>query len=202
VNRLADLLLRGYARQQAADVAPHVFGRRVLDLGAGEGYVAAVLGRDASRWVCGVDVGRFRRAPLAYAAYDGARLPFADEVFDTTLLLLTLHHCAAPERVLDEAVRVTRRRLIVTESVYRTRLERFWLDRLDGPVNGLRHGGAMAVPLGFRRPEAWEALFASRGLRLTASRWLGSRWERLIHHPRLFVLDTRPADRCSALADA
>jgi SAM-dependent methyltransferase len=196
VSRLVQALLAWYARQQAGDVAPHVIGPRVLDLGAAEGYVAAALHR-AGSWVCGVDVGRFRRVAVPYVAYDGGRLPFADGVFDTALLLLTLHHCRAPERVLDEAIRVTRQRLIVSESVYRSRLERFWLRRLDGPVNRPRHGGAMAVPLGFRRPEAWRALFESRGLLVTRTRWLGTRWERLIHHPLLFVLD-KPARHGSA----
>ena len=48
----------------------------------------------------------------------------------------------------------------------------------------------MPVPLGFRRAEEWEQLFASRGLALCATRWLGGRLERLIHHPYMFVLDT------------
>jgi len=66
--------------------------------------------------VCSVDVGLFSKAPLPYVAYDGLRLPFADATFDTTLVLLTLHHCAAPEPVLDEALRVTRQRLRSTSS--------------------------------------------------------------------------------------
>jgi len=41
-----------------------------------------------------------------------ARLPFVDATFDTTLISLALHHCADPEGVLDEGIRVTRFRLI------------------------------------------------------------------------------------------
>ena len=181
-----DPLLRRYARGQARDVAPWIVGERVLDLGAGEGHVAAVLGR---RRVCAVDVGPFRRAAVPYTVYDGRRLPFGDAVFDTTLLLLTLHHCDEAAAVLDEAVRVTRRRLVVTESVYRNARDLFWLRTLDGRVNRLRHDGRMPVPLAFKTPEGWEALFASRGLHTVATRWLGSRWERLIHHPLLWALD-------------
>lgn len=88
---------------------------------------------------------------------------------------------------------MTRRRLVVTESVYRTRLERFWLDLLDGRLNAYRHDGRMPVPFAFRRSEAWEALFAARGLDAVHTRWLGAWWERLVHHPRLFVLETRAA---------
>jgi SAM-dependent methyltransferase len=182
-------VLRRYAEQEAATVAPLVVGRRVLDLGGGEGYVAASLRRRTAVWVCAADVGPYRRAPVPYVSYDGARLPFPAGAFDTTLLLLTLHHCERPGAVLDEAVRVTRRRLIVTESVYRTRLDRFWLDCLDGRLNHCRHGGAMPAPLAFRSPAGWQALFASRGLRLRETRWLGAWWERLVHHPLLFVLD-------------
>jgi SAM-dependent methyltransferase len=187
--RLVDALLRRYAAGEAEDIRPFVVGRRVLDLGAGEGWVGGALARHGLT-TCGADVGPFARVDGAYVVYDGARLPFAPATFDTTLLLLTLHHCASPETVLDEAVRVTRSRLIVTESVVRNGRDRFWLELLDGRVNRLRHGGRMPAPLGFRRAEQWGALFASRALHPVATLWLGGRLERLIHHPVAFVLDT------------
>jgi len=136
-----------------------------------------------------VDVGPFLLARAPYAVYDGARLRFRESAFDTTLLSLVLHHCVTPEAVLREAVRVTRTRLLVVESVYRNSRERFWLDLLDGRLNGYRHGGVMNVPRAFRRPDEWRALFESRGLRLIALEWLGGRLERLVHHPLLFVMD-------------
>jgi SAM-dependent methyltransferase len=194
--RLLETFLRRYARAQARDVGPFLVGRRVLDLGAGEGHVTARL-RRGGPWACGVDVGAFRREDGPYVAYDGKRLPFPDRAFDTTLLLLTLHHCQAPELVLDEAVRVTRRRLIVTESVYRNRLDHFWLVHLDRWLNRLRHAGRMAVPLAFRPADGWQALFDARGLRLVTTGWLGSRWERLVHHPRLYVLDVPGGHRAA-----
>jgi SAM-dependent methyltransferase len=188
--RLFRTFLRWYAAREATAVAPFVLGRRVLDLGAGEGYVAAWLRERSGVWTAGVDVARFRRTRVPYVAYDGARLPFPDAAFDTTLILLTLHHCAKPEGVLDEALRVTRRRVIVTESVYRNARERCWLDLWDGRLNALRHDGRMPVPFAFRRPEEWQVLFASRGLQTVERRWIGPWWERLVHHPLMFVLDT------------
>jgi SAM-dependent methyltransferase len=181
--RLLEAFLRRYAAGQARDVAPWIVGSRVLDLGAGEGFVTGALGAGVA-----VDVGPFRRIPVPYVVYDGAALPFGEATFDTTLLLLTLHHCDDAEAVLDEAVRVTRHRLIVTESVPRTWLDLLWLRALDGRFNRLRHGGRMAAPLAFRTDAAWATLFAARGLRPIAAAWLGSRTERLIHHPRLYVL--------------
>jgi len=182
-------LLRRYAETQAVAVAPFVVGQRVLDLGAGEGYVGAALARCAGVRVCSADVGPFGRAGGAYAVYDGERLPFGDGAFDTTLILLTLHHCADAARVLHEAARVTRARLVIVESVWRNALDLFWLRLLDGPVNRLRHDGAMARATQFRRPEEWERLFHARRLACVATRWLGSRAERLVHHPLLWALD-------------
>jgi SAM-dependent methyltransferase len=187
VRRLLELLLRRYARAQTRDVAPWIVGSRVLDLGAGEGYVAARL-LAPDRVVCAADVGAFRRAPVPYTIYDGARLPFTDAALDTTLLLLVLHHCDRPETVLDEARRVTRHRLIVTESVYRNRRDLLWLRLLDPRVNRLRHEGRMPPPTNFRTREDWEGLFASRSLRPVTTRWLGGPPERLVHHPVLWVI--------------
>ncbi len=192
--------LRWYARGEAAAVAPFTTGARVLDLGAGEGYVAAALARSGGGWTVSCDVGDFHRVSGPYVVYDGERLPFRDGAFGTTLILLALHHCSDPEGVLDEAVRVTRQRLIVMESVFRNPLDRFWLELLDGRLNVRRHGGAMNVPLAFRTPEGWRALFASRGLSLIEMQWLGAWWERFVHHPALFVLEKPLAARGRHLA--
>jgi SAM-dependent methyltransferase len=197
VTGVVQALLRRYARGEAAAVAPWIVGRRVLDVGAGEAYVAAALRECAAASVLSADVGLFARAPGPYVVCDGGRLPLADGAVDTTLLLFTLHHCADPERVLDEALRVTRRRLLVLESVYRNRRDRFWLDLLDGRVNRFRHGGRMAPALAVRPAPGWLELFRARGLDVRAMQWLGSRLERLIHQPLLFVLDvpSAPGDR-------
>jgi SAM-dependent methyltransferase len=195
VSGAVERLLRWYAQRQTAAIREFVVGRRVLDLGAAEAYVAAALADRTGTWACGVDIGAYRRAGVPYVVYDGGRLPFQDASFDTTLLLLTLHHCDAPEVVLDEAIRVTRRRLVVTESVYRTRLERFWLDALDGRVNRFRHDSAMPPALHVRPPQAWARLFETRALSVVATRWLGSALERLVHHPVLWALDVAPEGR-------
>src|SRR2546425_1725554 len=173
--RLLQAFLRRYAHDEARALLPWVRGPRLLDLGAGEGWVAEALRTRAAVWACAVDVGPFRLAAEPYVVYDGARLPFGDGAFDTTLLSLALHHAETPEAVLDEAVRVTRGRLLVVESVYRDRLERFWLDLLDGHLNRHRHGGRLNGPLVFRRPPQWRALFRSRGPGVVGPDWLGPR---------------------------
>src|SRR2546427_5174317 len=161
--RLLQAFLRRYAHAEARALLPWIRGPRLLDLGAGEGWVAEALRTRAAVWACAVDVGPFRLAAEPYVVYDGARLPFGDGAFDTTLLSLALHHAETPEAVLDEAVRVTRGRLLVVESVYRDRVERFWLDLLDGHLNRHRHGGRMNVPVAVKSPAEWPARPRARG---------------------------------------
>jgi SAM-dependent methyltransferase len=189
IARLLQASLCRYAESEAEAIAPFLVGRCLLDLGAGEGYVSAALQRRTGTWTCAVDVGCYRRMPVPYLIYDGSRLPFDDAAFDTTLISLALHHCADPEVVLDEALRVTRSRLIILESVYRHRWERLCLERLDVWLNRYRHGGEMHRPLAFKRAEEWQQVFETRSLRTIDRRWLGSRWARLVHQPLLFVLE-------------
>src|SRR2546425_8287031 len=161
--RLLQAFLRRYAHAEARALLPWIRGPRLLDLGAGEGWVDEALRTRAAVWAWAVDVGPFRLAGEPYVVYDGARLPFGDGAFDTTLLSLALHHAETPEAVLDEAVRVTRGRLLVVESVYRDRLERFWLDLLDGHLNRHRHGGRMNGPPRLRRPTEWRGRLHAAG---------------------------------------
>jgi ubiquinone/menaquinone biosynthesis C-methylase UbiE len=188
-TRILQAFLRRYAELEAEVIAPYLVGERLLDLGAGEGYVAAALRWRTGIWTCAVDIGRFQRTPGPYLVYDGARLPFVDAMFDTTLILLALHHCADPEGVLDEALRVTRFRVIVLESVYRNRWERSCLERMDSWLNRYRHGGKMSIPLAFKKPKEWQQMFDARALQIVDRQWSGSRWERLVHQPLLFVLE-------------
>jgi SAM-dependent methyltransferase len=194
IARLLQALLRRYAEFEAEAIAPFVVGKRLLDLGAGEGYVTAALQRRTDIWACAVDIGLYQRVPVPYLIYDGTRLPFHDTTFDTTLISLALHHCADPEAVLDEALRVTSVRLIILESVYRHRWGRFCLERLDGWLNRYRHGGEMHPALAFKRIDEWQRIFAGRCLETVDRRWLGLRWARLVHQPALFILE-RPVSR-------
>jgi ubiquinone/menaquinone biosynthesis C-methylase UbiE len=164
IGGLLQGLLRRYADAEAEAIAPFLVGKRVLDLGAGEAYVTVALRRRTDLWACGINIGPYQRVPTPYLIYDGTRLPFHDATFDTTLISLALHHCGDPEAVLDEALRVTATRLIILESVYRNRWERFCLERLDGWLTRYRHGGDMHPALAFKRVDEWQRIFAARSL--------------------------------------
>jgi ubiquinone/menaquinone biosynthesis C-methylase UbiE len=125
-ERLADVLeLRAADLQQRAMLEDYLkdlslpAGARILEIGCGTGAVARTLARrlDASE-VVGLDPGSLfieqarRRAnghgPLSFVTGDGRDLPFDDGSFDAVVCHTALCHIPGPERVLAEALRVTR----------------------------------------------------------------------------------------------
>ena len=162
----------------------HAIGPRVLDMGAGEGYLAKLLTDDCFD-VTLLDVYDANQTDLPNVVYNGRDVPFPDDAFDTTTISLVLHHCYNFERVLQEAIRVTRRRLLVAESVYRTRFEKWTLWTADTLFNGARSGGAMPRTLCFKRVDQWRRIFAEHDLTAIEEIDLSCG----IHRHAVFVLD-------------
>jgi SAM-dependent methyltransferase len=166
-------------------------GGRVLDLGAGEGYVGEAAAHLTGAAVSLADVLPLNRTALPFTRLVGERLPFSDEHFDTTLLIFVLHHAENPRRLLSEAVRVSRDSVILAESVHGGPFHHRLLTRLDKAANRLRSGGAMSAQeshLHFRTEEGWKRLIGELGLTVTASRRRG----RLIHRQVYLRVEKRP----------
>lgn len=162
----------------------HVMGPRILDVGAAEGYMGELLNDDGFD-VTLLDMYDANQAGLPHVSYSGLDFPFPDDSFDTTIISLVLHHSEDDERVLQEAIRVTRRRLLIAESVYRTRLGKWILWAADTLFNGVRSGGSMPRALHFKRVEAWRRIFSEHGLAAAEEIDLS----RGIHRQVCFVLD-------------
>ena len=185
--------MRRNARKRFLHIRPFVEGDHLLDVGSAEGWVGEWAVRQTGMAVDLVDVVNLNRTALPHRVYDGRRLPFPDRSRDTVSLLLTLHHCEEPETVLAESARVARKRVIVTESVYRTRPGKVVLSVFDRAFNGPRARGSMPPALHFKTVGEWHSLFTRHGLRIVHEDWLS----RGFHQQRLFVLEpghrSRPA---------
>ncbi len=106
---------RRYPRRRNDEVLRELVplaGRRVLDIGCGEGALVRLMARDGAE-VVGVDNNPAQLAKAvaeggAYAMAAGERLPFADATFDAVVIFNALHHIplAAQGAALAEAARV------------------------------------------------------------------------------------------------
>jgi hypothetical protein len=172
-------LRRLAARRKAAWVLPHLRGPRVLDVGGSEGALAGVLLRP------GLQVTVLDPAPggpgLPRVQAVGEALPLGRGAVDTVLLSFVLHHSQDGDRMLDEALRVARSRVVILESTYRWPAEGWVLERLDRWVNARRGGPAPRQdgatppaphprpPIAYRTPGAWKQAIQARGGRILLS---------------------------------
>ncbi len=90
----------------------------------------------------------------------GTPIPFADKSFDTSMFITVLHHIPDPVAVLKEAMRVTRKSVIIVEDLYRHSLGRLWTILRDMIYNFEFIGH----PCQFHKREEWTEIFEGLGL--------------------------------------
>ena len=128
--------LRRRAGHLAGRIAPHLpTGATVLDIGSGTGHNAEALRAQGARTCAEADVVDFHVVGGGPVLFDGARLPFADRVFDACLLAFVLSYTDDPAALLREAGRVASCRVLVLQSSSRGRSGRIAL-RLRGWIQG------------------------------------------------------------------
>ncbi len=160
----SDAIRARHAEHNLATIIDHVpRGARVLDVGAGDGRLAALLRDRHGCDVHAVDVTDDCQTDVRFSRYDGRTLPVPDGSQDVVLLMYVLHHAADDAAVLAEARRVLAPGgvLIVAEDQVETRRQRavtigfhVWLWTFT------RMGWAGE----FRPADAWRARLAAAGL--------------------------------------
>jgi len=116
IRRLAQLL---------SELIPR--GCSLLDVGCGDGKLARSLqGQRPDLRIEGVEVQLRKQTAIPVIAFDGTTLSFGDAHFDGVMLIDVLHHTPDPRLLLREAVRVSRRWLVLKDHL------------LEGPCAGLR----------------------------------------------------------------
>jgi ubiquinone/menaquinone biosynthesis C-methylase UbiE len=103
-----------------AECAEHVLadivGPSVLEVGCGEGALAAAMSRTAAVTACDIVLRpevRDRYPTVRFREANVERLPFGDGEFDTVVSTHTLEHVRDIRRAIDELRRVAKQRVIV-----------------------------------------------------------------------------------------
>lgn len=136
--------------------------KAIIDIGTGSGGLASYL-KHKGYDVTPVDVvDQCLYKNLATVIYDGKHLPFEDEYFDISMLITVLHHCHHPEQVFSEAVRVSKRKLIILEDVYSNVIMKHLTWFMDSLVNMEFKGH----PHSNKSEAEWEYLFKTHGLKV------------------------------------
>ncbi|HTJ64707.1 MAG TPA: methyltransferase domain-containing protein [Alphaproteobacteria bacterium] len=107
-----------------------------LNVGSGHGFFTDIA-RKAGVAMTSLEVAVPDGAlhPEEVILYDGAAMPFADRAYDVSLAMYVLHHSPSPEALLAEMRRVSARRIVLVEELYRHFPGKLRLAALDFWVN-------------------------------------------------------------------
>jgi ubiquinone/menaquinone biosynthesis C-methylase UbiE len=175
-------------------VAPHLErGQTLLDLGAGTGFISRWLKERTGVEPTLTDVVAYnnREKELPFITLDDPfSVPVADGSYDVVMLLFVFHHVdrwADQERLLDEAVRIAKQRIVIMEDTPETRTDLVFNKAWDWLLNR-RH--RVPCPFTFRRADQWTDLFKGRDLSIAHAHTYRPLWPTLKTYPHtLFVLD-------------
>lgn len=156
------------------DIGPYLkTGESVLDIGAGGGWTGELISKEKKVDMQLLDVEDFNRSKLPLALYNGKNIPFADNSFDTSLLLFVLHHCTEPLLVLKDAIRVTKKRIIIYEDTYTSSFGRVLAGINDFISNFplfITNPMKMNMPYNYRKVPDWERVFENLGLKVISKK--------------------------------
>lgn len=150
-NRVEDILRK---------ITPHIdTKKKILDIGSGTGMISHRLKSEGYLIKC-VDIGNGSiYDDTDPTIYDGVKLPFKSNSFDTAFLITVLHHVPEPQAVLTEAKRVAKQ-VIVMEDLVRSPIQRYMTYMMDSIVN-LEF---FSHPHSNKTDREWKSLFKSLDL--------------------------------------
>lgn len=146
----------------------------VLDVGCGDGLLASLLGEQLPETKFeGIDVLVRPETKIPIQHFDGVRIPFEDNSFDTVMMVDVLHHTEEPEVLLREAKRVARKWFVIKDHTCNG-VAAYPTLRLMDWVGNAGHG--VALPYNYLTKAEWDRLFSEIGM--SVDTWNG--------HPNLY----------------
>jgi ubiquinone/menaquinone biosynthesis C-methylase UbiE len=146
----------------------------ILDFGCGLGHMGDIISKNTGRPMTFLDVRKypFSCQNCKIEVFDGVKIPYQDNYFDTALVAFVLHHVPDPEYSLREVLRVTRSEIIVCEDHLMERSEIFSEAIKDTIANFcLPH-----MTMKYRTEAEWEILFEELGLIIRDKECYSSRY--------------------------
>lgn len=138
-------------------------GQSILDVGCGDGLLdKSLLERRPDLNLAGIDVFVRAKTYLPVLPYDGKTIPYTDNSFDCVMFIDVLHHTSNIRELLQEAIRVARRSVVIKDHCANGRLDRRLLTFMDY-VGNARFG--VARPTNYLTAGQWSALFADLKLK-------------------------------------
>ena len=138
---------------------------KILDVGTGPGSVCLLMKREGYNLTAVDVVDQTLSSEVEPLIYNGEKLPFDDNSFNTALILTVLHHTSNPKEILLEAKRVADK-IIIVEDIYSNPIQKYLTFIVDSIVN-MEFAGH---PHSNKSDTEWKITFNKLGLKLKATR--------------------------------
>lgn len=143
-------------------------GSKILDLGCGPAVISKGFQEYFKSEVFGVDVQDTRVEKIPFQTIDGFNLPFENDSFDICLISYVLHHTKDPKKLLEEAKRVAKEKIIIFED-----LSEGFLSKLRCSFHEFFYNMFFQKDrqkFNFKTKKGWEELFRNIGLKVVFSK--------------------------------
>ncbi len=155
-------------------IKDYIKGEDILDLGAGDGLLGENIVNRLNKRVMLFDIIDYNYSTLPMNVFsEGDPIPLPSNSVDTTILYTVLHHAMAPRFLLEEAVRVTKKRLIIVEGYIDTTFHYRINSFFDWFLNRVIKDEDVPIPLNYNTTAKWDHIFRSEHLQITKKVYLG-----------------------------
>jgi len=137
-------------------------GLSVLDVGCGDGLLDHLIKKlRPDLDLCGLDVLVRRQSFVPVIKFDGSTLPYEKASFDCVMFVDVLHHTVDPIVLLREALRVTRKFILIKDHLLEGLLAGQILSFMDR-VGNQRHG--VDIPYNYWTRDQWFSAWDALGI--------------------------------------
>ena len=133
-----------------------------LDIGTGDGKIPEILmKKNPETEIFGVELSNRYQKSDKIIVYDGKILPFKDKSVDFIMLVDVLHHIEKSREVLQECLRVAKKKIIIKDHLCEGKGDFFRLKLMDW-VGNVDKG--VALPYHYLSMKQWADLFKECGV--------------------------------------
>lgn len=130
---------------------------RILDIGCGDGTIdRKIMSMRSDVKITGLDILKRKKTLVPVIIFNGKTIPSADNSYDAILLIDVLHHTSNPDALLKEAVRVSKKSVIIKDHFLRGRMSSYILRCMDWIGNESHN---VNLPYNYYTHERWEKAF-------------------------------------------
>ena len=129
----------------------------ILDIGCGDGTISKLI-MEKKKGITyeGIDIMARPECAIPYKTFDGLHVPYSDNAFDATQFVDVLHHTHQIKELLQDALRTSKKYLIIKDHLYNNSFDFATLKFMDW-VGNAPHG--VEIIYNFKNEKFWMNLF-------------------------------------------